>query len=348
MLLDKYYFLEMRMKAKWLICLSIVLLCLFAILGCSNKKKDVVAEGNAVYYWRTTFRMNDYERNFLKEHNVTKMYLKFFDIVENWDGKIMPVGTTIFIDSIPKDVTIVPTVFITSEAVAKYPEFIDKMYKRVEDMASANGVKYSEIQIDCDWTESTSEQYFAFMKQLRTILEPKGIELSATVRMFQLDYEAPDADYGVLMCYNTGNLKDWETDNSILDIKDVKPYMSKLSGYKLPLSVALPCFSWDVTFGGEKNLLGIEYNSYDFSDKRFSKISENKYEIDKDKERDTYYDYWTPCYVRHEEVSLKDILEVKDMVVSKMSDKPLQMVLYQLDSVNLSKFSSDEVEKIYR
>ena len=348
MLLDKYYFLEMRMKAKWLICLSIVSLCLFAILGCSNKKKDVVAEGNAVYYWRTTFRMNDYERNFIKEHNVTKMYAKFFDVVYNWDDKIMPVGTMIFIDKVPQDIEIVPTVYISSEAIAHYEEFKDKMLKRVEDMASANGVKFGEIQIDCDWTESSAEKYFAFMKEFKTMLEPKGIGLSTTIRLFQLDYNEPVADYGILMCYNTGDINEWETNNSILDIKDVKPYVKKLAGYDLPLSLAMPCFSWDVTFGGEKNLLGIEYDSYDFSDKRFSKISKNKYEIDKDKGHDTYYDYWTPCYVRHEEVSLKDILEVKDMVVSKMSDKPLQMVLYQLDSVNLSKFSSDEVEKIYR
>ncbi|MBR3945634.1 MAG: hypothetical protein IKJ56_00855, partial [Bacteroidales bacterium] len=85
----------MNKKINWLVCLLIAVACIF-MSGCSNKKKDVVPEGNAVYYWRTTFRMNDYERNFLKEHNVTKMYLKFFDIVENWDGKIMPVGTTIF------------------------------------------------------------------------------------------------------------------------------------------------------------------------------------------------------------------------------------------------------------
>ena len=339
----------MRIKVKWLIRLSILSVCLFAILGCSNKKKEIVSEGNAVYYWRTTFRMNDYEHNFIKEHNVTKMYVRFFDVVENWDGKIMPVGTMIFIDKVPQDVEIVPTVYISSGAIAQYEQFKDKLLARVEDMASANGVKYGEIQIDCDWTESSAEKYFAFMKEFKTMLEPKGIGLSTTVRMFQLDYDEPVADYGVLMCYNTGEINNWETTNSILDINDVTPYAKKLGGYDLPLSVALPCFSWDVTFGGEKNLLGIEYDSYDFSDtKRFSKVSENKYEIDKDQERNTYYDYWTPRYVRHEEVSLKDILEAKDLIVSKMSDAPLQIVMYQLDSVNLSKFSSDDVEKIYR
>ena len=145
-------------KTFRLICFAIIALGLFAILGCSNKKKEVVAEGNAVYYWRTTFRMNDYERNFIKEHNITKMYVRFFDVVENWDGKIMPVGTMIFIDKVPQDIEIVPTVYISSEAIARYEEIKDKLLARIEDMASANGVKYGEIQIDCDWTESSAEK----------------------------------------------------------------------------------------------------------------------------------------------------------------------------------------------
>lgn len=329
--------------------MTIAMVGLLAMQGCGNKKKEIVAEGNAVYYWRTTFRLNQYEQDFLKEHNITKMYLRFFDVVENWDAKIIPVGTMIFIDKVPQDIEIVPTVYISSDAVAQYDKIKDKLLARIEDMASANDIKYSEIQIDCDWTESTAEKYFAFMKDFKSMLEPKGISLSTTVRLFQLEYDVPEADYGVLMCYNTGDIRNWETDNSILDIKDVKLYASKLKDYKMPLSLALPCFSWDVTFGNEKNMLGIEYDRYDLSDtKRFSKISENKYEIDKDKDHNTYYDYWTPCYLRHEEVSLKDILDVKELVVSKMTNAPLQMVLYQLDSVNLSKFSSDDVEKIYR
>ena len=93
------------------------------------------------------------------------MYAKFFDVVYNWDDKIMPVGTMIFIDKVPQDIEIVPTVYISSEAIAHYEEFKDKMLKRVEDMASANGVKFGEIQIDCDWTESSAEKYFAFMKE---------------------------------------------------------------------------------------------------------------------------------------------------------------------------------------
>lgn len=335
----------MKTMAKWLICLSILSACLFAMQGCGNNAKEIVGEGNAIYYWRTAFRLNQYERDFIKKHDIKKMYVKFFDVKSDWDGSIIPVGTTIFIDSIPSDVLIVPTVFITSDAIAEYPQFIDKLLTRIVDMAEANGIKYSEIQIDCDWTESNSERYFAFMKEFKSMLEPKGIDLSTTIRFFQLGYETPAADYGVLMCYNTGDINNWETDNSILDSKDIKPYLEKLSKCKLPLTVAFPDFSWDVSFAEEKYMMGIEYDKLDFSSKeRYKKLTDNRYEVipsDND-------NYWTPRYYRHEEVSLQDILDVKDMVLKKMPSVPCQIVMYHLDSVNLSKFTDDDVEKIYR
>jgi len=337
-------FLIMNKKINWLTFIGIAVVCAL-LSACSDKSKEIVTDGNAVYYWRTTFRLNDYERSFMKKHDVKKMYVKFFDVSKKWDGDVIPVGTTIFIDSIPSDIMIVPTIFITSDAIADYPQFIDKLYTRVADMAEVNGISFGEIQIDCDWTESTSEQYFAFMKQFKEMLEPKGIGLSTTIRLFQLGYETPEADYGVLMCYNTGDIRTWETENSILDIKDMEQYLGKLSKCDLPLSVAFPNFSWDVSFDEEKNMMGIEYEKFDFTNKeRFKKISDNRYELIPD-DNDTY---WTPRYVRHEEVGIDKILEAKDLIQKRMASSPLQNVMYHLDSVNLSKFTDDDVEKIYR
>ena len=221
-------------------------------------------------------------------------------------------------------------------------------------MAEVNGVDFHEIQIDCDWTEESKDAYYAFMKEFRTLLQKHDISLSTTIRLFQLDYEEPAADYGVLMCYNTGEIDNWETTNSILDPKVVKLYLPKLKGYKLPLSIAFPQFSWDVAFNKDKNFLDIKYKKMDFSDnKRFKKIGDNKYEVicdKKQKEDDDEFDYgyWRDHYFRHEEASLNSILEVKDQLLEYMSQKPIQVVIYQLDSTNLSKLSDNDVEKIYR
>ena len=317
--------------------------------GCGKGEKNATGN-NAIYYWRTTFRLINYELDFLKKHNINKMYLKFFDVDFNWDLGTIPVGTTIFIDSVPKNMEIVPTVFITSEAITHYPDFTDKLLTRIEDMADANGITFNEIQIDCDWNESAADKYFAFMKIFKSNLEKKNLTLSTTIRLFQLGYEMPAADYGVLMCYNTVNINKWETDNSILDIKDVKIHLEKLKKCKIPLSVAFPNFSWDVSFTkysssdeNEYYLNGIEYENLDLSNnKYFNKIAENRYEQITDDN-----DYYSKKYVRHEEVTATKIIEAKKLILENLSSSLKQIVLYHLDSANLSKFSDNDVEKSY-
>ena len=332
------------MKGNKLICLILTAAITIALSGCSDNKEKT-EEGNAIYYWRTVFRLNQYEKNFLEEHKISKMYVKFFDVSEDWNGNIVPVGTTIFMDDVPDNIEIVPTIFITSEAIAGYPDFIDKMYQRIVDMSDANGVEFKEIQIDCDWTENTAEKYFSFMKGFKAKLDKEKIALSTTVRLFQLEYETPAADYGVLMCYNTGDIRSWETENSILDTKDIKPYMDKLSKFKMPLSVAFPCFEWDITYSEEKIMMGIEHDKLDLSDnKRYRKISENRYEI---LDSLDYY-CWDPKFIRHEDVSIDKIIEAKSLVLENLPSAPLQFIMYHLDSVNLNKYTNDDVEKIYR
>lgn len=333
-------------KYNWFICIIAAAIAVFSLQSC-GKGKSGDSGSNAIYYWRTTFKLNNYEREFLQKHDIDKMYVRFFDVDNDWDRGVVPVATTIFLDSVPKNVEIVPTVFITSQAITEYPEFIDKLLTRVVDMADANGIEFKEIQIDCDWKESAAKKYFAFMSLFRKKLSAKDIALSTTVRLYQLGYDTPDADYGVLMCYNTGDVSKWETDNSILDMKDVAPYLEKLKKFKMPLSVAFPDFAWDVSFSkyGEDQYYdeGIKYTIGDFSDdERFQKIGENRY---KDLESESEY---STKYLRHEEVSADDVLKVKKAVLENLHSSPKQIVLYHLDSANLSKYSDNDVEEIYR
>ena len=338
------------MKKSVFIYLTLFALCLSLCQSCQHKSQS---DGNAIYYWRTTFRLDDYEQEFLKTHNVTKMYVRFFDVDQSndYDGIPVPTGTLLFVDSLPQGVEIVPTVFITPSAIAEYPKFKDKLFQRISAMAEVNGVKFNEIQIDCDWTQDESDAYFDFMTEFRKLLKEKGIKLSTTIRFSQLAGRVPDADYGVLMCYNTGDFKDWEEDNSILDIDDVKPYMGALKKFKLPLAVAYPTFSWNLVFDSDEYFNEILYNEPDFSDaKKFKKIDDNRYEIVHEKQRD--YDDYTPyywdAYIRHEMPTAKEVLEVKELVEKNISDFNSQTILYHLDSENLSNYSKNDVEKIYR
>ena len=55
---------------------------------------------NAIYYWKTVFRLTEYDRQFLKKHHIRKIYLRMFDVdrVENADGiwKLFPLPRPCF------------------------------------------------------------------------------------------------------------------------------------------------------------------------------------------------------------------------------------------------------------
>ena len=41
----------------------------------NNKRTE-----NSVYYWKTTFSLNDNERKFLSDNNIKRLYIRYFDV----------------------------------------------------------------------------------------------------------------------------------------------------------------------------------------------------------------------------------------------------------------------------
>ena len=229
-------------------------------IGCERKIGDVPDPCPSVYYWQTQLVIDSTERAYLKEHQIGKMYIKFFDVAMI-EGEPRPVGTLQFNDSIPEGIKVIPTVFITEEClhgdISSLGEKIVTRVKKMTDSEHVPGV--SEVQIDCDWTGSSRKAYFSLLEDIRTRLKAFGWSMSVTIRLHQLQQEPPPADYGVLMVYNTGNLKERTDHNPILDIRDVKPFLSHLRKYDLPLCAAYPNYRWQLLFSGNE-FKGILYD----------------------------------------------------------------------------------------
>ena len=52
-----------------------------ALLSCGGRRGgDAV---RSVYYWSTTLRMDSVKEQFMREHNVSRMYIRYFDVVED-------------------------------------------------------------------------------------------------------------------------------------------------------------------------------------------------------------------------------------------------------------------------
>ena len=228
------------MTMRLLLSLVVVLM----VLGC-RQQRSALEPGRAVYYWRTDLRLDSVERTFLAEHHICKVYCRYFDVVMR-DGEPMPNATITFSDTLPQDVEMVPTVYITEDCMHKpHKDLAEKLVKRIMQMNETNHIgNVHEIQIDCDYTSKSRATYYQFLEQVRHHLSPTSYHLSTTIRLHQLSMPVPPVDYGVLMVYNTGDPRKWQERNPILDYRDVYPYLNKLAQYQLPLAAAYPVYQW--------------------------------------------------------------------------------------------------------
>lgn len=287
--------------------------------------------GNAIYYWRTVFSLNADEKAFLHRHNISRLYLRMFDVAVKEDYlktgfDIVPIATTRFCDTIPPDVEIIPVVYLTIDALremaGREQKYATNIVERVMAMCSYNECgTISEMQLDCDWTSTTQYIYNALCEQIKTLLSERGISFSITIRLHQLRDVAPPADKGVLMLYNTGAIKNYDTYNSILDYKDVRPYLTKSVNYPIPLDYAYPTFGWGVKFRN-KEFVAIVSNP------DAEKLAPGE-------------------SIRRERPAVKDILTIKALTEGCLGKPAGGNILYHLDSTQLKNYSEDEINKIF-
>ena len=277
----------------------------------------------SVYYWQTTLRVDAAERAFLARHGVGRVYCRYFDVVPGDDGP-RPNATMAFEGVFPKMVEVVPVVFIVNDCLRQpHDGLAERILRRVVRMNETNDMGVAkEMQVDCDWTMTTRQAFFAFLGRLRALCHDRGMKLSVTIRLHQLSQPAPPADRGVLMMYNTGDVTNLAVRKPILDIKDVMPYVRYLRGYGMPLSTAYPLFTWHVLFRGGK-YVGIMHGDDDLPVLPGDSVA-----------------------VRQPELS--DILQAKKAVDDARHDANYEIILYDLNSKKIKRFSYDNFKTIYK
>lgn len=249
----------------------------------------------AFFYWKTEMAISDFEKNKLKSLNVNKLYLRLFDIdLDGAGGQPLPMAI-LNSENFEKELAgfeLTGCVFITSRVFENGLADPDFLAKKTTSLLRILGEKLpgglpKKLLFDCDWTPSTREPFFLFLKKMGEKLP--GHELGATIRLHQFKFPeetgVPPVASGVLMCYNTGELTDWATENSILDSVSLKKYLRGSVGkYPLPLDVALPVFGWGVVFrGGDffKIINGLERTQL-IDNQRFTAIASNRFSIKKE------------------------------------------------------------------
>ncbi|WP_343681202.1 hypothetical protein [Chryseobacterium arthrosphaerae] len=317
-----------------------ILRFLFILLlaSCSSKEKHPYT----FYYWKTNLKLDPEEKRVLDKAPVPFLYTRFFD-VDKIDGKFQPVAVITKDASFQTSKQIVPTVFITNPALLGIsPDEITFLAESIHHLVQKKAEEYhlkinNEIQIDCDWTAGTREDYFKFLKELKRV---SGKEITCTLRLHQVKDKKntgiPPVEKVYLMCYSTSSPLEKSDKNSILDVSTLRSYLSQLEDYPVKkIEVALPVYSWGiVTNHLEKHRLINALSEKDLDNPNFKRISPSEVEILKD---GFYFgNYLNKGFtIKVEEISEEQLEEVISFLQKKIPH--FNIIYYQLDS----KFVSD-------
>lgn len=343
-------------------------LLLLGALSCDTQKgkvsndisettaKEVQEPASGIYYWKTVFSLNDYEKEFLEKHDISRLYLRLFDVALQQENStdtlsLIPIATTQFKDDIPDDLEVIPTIYITYESLShlKTKSYVDiksyanRIITRLEAMISYHGIpNVKEVQFDCDWTSSTFYTYYYLCDEAKERLNAKGIDLSITLRLHQMgDDDFIPADRGVLMLYNTGSFKNPNATNSILTYDDAERYIRR-HNFEYPVDYAYPTYSWSLLY--RDNEFKCIVRNLDLSDTgTFEKIDYNKFRVTNDVAlADITLEKGD--IIRHETSEFKEIERVKSDLSRNHDMKNSHQIIYHLDSANLSNYTDDEIK----
>jgi len=313
---------------------SLFAFTIFLLLFSRCRKKENHAY--TFYYWKTKLSLNASENAALQKANAPYLYTRFFD-VDKTDGKFQPVGVIIKDKNFETDKEIVPVIFITNRTFLYIKKeeirfLAESIFSLTEKKIKEYHFKPSdEIQIDCDWTQGTKDDYFEFLKELKRISRKN---ITSTLRLHQVKDKnkmgVPPVEKVYLMCYSTSSPLENSDKNSILDVPLLKNYLSDISSYPIKkMDVALPIYSWGIITNhlGKHKLINA-LSAKDLENPDFTKISENEALVKKD---GFYFGYFLNkgFKIKVEEITNQQRNEVIEFLNKKKIN--FNIVYYQLD-----------------
>lgn len=328
------------------------------LVSCNSQGKRTLDEQNSFCYWKTTFTFDDSDNNIWKQTSADHMYIRYFDV--GWDAiskQAKPISTILASkDSLPcKHIT--PAVFFSNNVFEKSTkEQLDTLATRIksrieqtdeqfatQDFAS----KYSEILIDCDWSKGTKDKFFYFIEKLKAAIPEK--EITTTLRLWQYKNPTvagtPPVKRVLLMCYNLQAANEYDIENSIVTLDEIKKYVTGVS-YPLKTDIALPIFSWGVIFRN-KEFKGVIRNASveNYSNnKQYTQIADNRFRLN---EEMVIGDFFARPgdEIRIEALSKKELRELSQYLLSEIkTDKYSRITFFAWDT---NYIPTDEIKNIY-
>lgn len=317
--------------------------CLF--VACNGNHEPPTA---SFYYWRTVFYLTDIEQQALQNNEVSKMYIRYFDVDIDSRGKPHPVSAIHFKES-PKNLQIVPVVYIKNRVMLKDNLQLDALAnnicKYIEQINEASEIgPIDEIQIDCDWTLTSRDKFMQFIDILKN---RSGKKLSATIRLHQIKHytstHIPNVAYATLMYYNMGKIEA-DTLNSIYDREIAHRYIESLKRYPMKLNIALPIYAWGVHVSNNRvvNLVSkIDKMAFENDTNFVCERNTNIITVKNSTIKDGRY-YLRNDWIKIEEISEVELMQMAADIGKQLPYTPHGVVFFDLDEINIKKYSNEE------
>lgn len=315
----------------------------------------------AFYHWQAKFSLSEAEKNYLKELNVKRLYVRYFDV--DWDeglGQVVPKSVVSLSKETIEKMEYIPVVFITNRTLLKIDErnsevLAEKIAGKIVQKSDSAHYAFREVQMDCDWTDKTRANYWALLKALRkrlAALNYPNVKISATIRLHQIKYPektgVPPVDKGMLMYYNMSDVSNMNAKNSILNNEEGEKYLGKLKKYPLKLDIALPIFSWGVVNRNGKMVSLLPSFTADSANKtQFDSISPTQYKVTKSHYHNGEYLY-ADDLIRTESATQNDLYQARKLLLEKLANDSVYMTFYHLSPENIQQFPKDSLLKLLK
>ncbi|WP_281231613.1 hypothetical protein [Flavobacterium gelatinilyticum] len=321
---------------------------LFVLLSaCSKTSKPIIA----FYYWKTNLKFSETEKEALKDNDVSKLYVRYFDIgLHSQTQAPLPISPVHFQEKV-QNFEIVPVVFIQNKVMLQsnldIQDLAEKTLKLISEINKKNGVSCKEIQIDCDWTLASKDNYLKFIEQIKKLSQKK---LSATIRLHQVKYfkrtKIPNVDNGVLMFYNMGSIAP-DSLNSIYSRKISEKYLESLKKYPLHLDYALPVYSWAIHIRNQKVMgLRSKLNVSELKkDKNFEQISPIFFRVKQSNYKNGVY-YLENDLLKTESIQADDLKQMAGDLDKNTAQPPKEIIFYDLDEFNLNNYEKNIFKQV--
>ncbi|WP_192348393.1 hypothetical protein [Algoriphagus sp. Y33] len=322
------------------------LLAIITLYGCD---KSFVPQTH-FYYWKSNARLGELEKETFETLQAEKLYIRLFDIDKKPGTQPEPVGVINAFDTTGLNAVYIPVVFITNRVFTGLTQEEIKLlavntHQLIGQISKKNKpINYGEIQIDCDWTNTTQSAFFSFLEHLKQL---SNTEISCTLRLHQVKYKEstgiPPVDKVYLMAYATSSPLEDTKLNSILDLALLEDYLQTINEYPLPFDVALPLYSWAIVTNhlGEKKLIN-GVSTQELENENFEKNNSSTYTVLQDV---FVRGMWLNkgFTVKVEAISPQLLRDTK-IYFRKKIKQPYNLIYYHLDSLFLERFSIDDLE----